>query len=63
MFKVNFSKQNPTLLALSASIHLARIEVSPKAVWGDAGTKFPHLEISVMSFYGLDLSPHRSISP
>ena len=36
------AKQIPTLLALSASAHGARIEVSPEAICRDARTKFPH---------------------
>ncbi len=36
------AKQIPTLLALSESTRGVRTEVSPVAVWGDAGTKFPH---------------------
>ena len=40
----------------------ARTKVSPEEIWGDVGTKFPHPEISVMSFYDLDLPSHRSLS-
>lgn len=61
-FNVNLSKQIPTLLAISASIHGARTKVSPEAVCGDAGTKFSHPEIIVMSFYALTLPSRRSIS-
>ena len=50
-FKVSCAKQIPTLLSLSASIRGARNKVSPEAIWGDAGTKFPHPEISVMSLF------------
>lgn len=44
------AKQIPTLLALSAWACEARTEVSHEAVWGDAGTKFPH------RWYGCDVS-------
>jgi len=35
----------------------------PMQYGGDAGTKFPHLEISVMSFHNLDMAPRRSLGP
>jgi len=37
-----FSQKIPVLLALLATAHRARIEVSPEVVLGDAGTKFLH---------------------
>ena len=46
----------------SASIRGMQSEVSPEAVWGDAGTNFPHPDMSVMLFYTLNLPLHRSIS-
>jgi len=49
------TKINPTLLALSATTHVAKAAVSPEAVWGDAETKFPNPEISTMSFSARDL--------
>jgi len=61
-FRVSCAKQNPTLLALLASIHVLWTEVSLEAVWWDVGTKFPHLEVSVMSFCALDLPLCKSIS-
>ena len=62
-FRVKFSKQIPTLMALSASTSEVRTEVSPEAVWGDAGTNFLHQEVSVMLFNTLNLPLHRSMSP
>jgi len=35
---------------------------SPEVVLGDEKTKFPHLEMVVMSFSTLNLPSHRSIS-
>ena len=52
----------PTLLAHLASIRGARTEVSPEAIWGDAGTKFTHPEMLVMSLYSLTLPFLRYIS-
>ena len=37
--------------ALSSQENRARNEVSPEAVWGDVGTKFPHPEMVVISIY------------
>jgi len=39
---VSLAKQIPVLLALSAIVHRARIEVSPEVVWKGVGTRFPH---------------------
>jgi len=41
----------------STSICVAQTEISLEVVLGDIGTKFPHLKISVMPFYALDLPP------
>ena len=45
------SQTNPYTTNLFGISHGARTEVSPKAIWGDAGTKFPHPEMVVMSVY------------
>ena len=53
------NQQNPTLLPLWATTRIAQATVSLEAVWGDARTKFLHLEISVTSSNTLDLSLRR----
>ena len=41
-FRGDLAKQISVLLALSATVHGARIEVSPKVVWDRARTRFLH---------------------
>ena len=41
-FRVDLAKQIPILLALSATVRGARIEVSLEVVWEGARTRFPH---------------------
>jgi len=36
------SQKIHTLLVISASAYGVQTKVLPEAVWGDAGTKFPH---------------------
>ena len=44
-------QRNPYTTGPFASSCGARTEVSPEAVWGDAGTKFLHPKMVMMSVY------------
>ena len=63
-FTVNYANQNHTLLALLASTLIVKTEVSPKVVWGNAGTKFLHprdVLVWSRSFMHWFTAPHDSV--